>query len=71
MLEGRSVLEEPIPIVSLGWNTGQAWYLLFIESFDSFAGLLWIKGLCLSICAVSPCCLGFFPHAIRLCQSQG
>lgn len=44
MLEGRSVLEEPILTVSLGWNTGQAWYLLFIESFDSFAGLCGLKG---------------------------
>lgn len=52
MLEGRSVLKELLT-VALGWNTGQVWCLLFMESFASFAGLLWIKALCLSICAES------------------
>lgn len=62
MLESRSVLEELIPTVPQGWDTGQVWCLLFMESFASLAGLLWIKGLSLSICAefllsrlLSPC----------------
>lgn len=62
MPEGRSVLEELIPTVPLGWNTGQDWCLLFMERFASLAGLLWVKGLSLSICAevllsrlLSPC----------------
>lgn len=46
-------LKELLPTVPLGWNSGQVWCLLFIESFAFSAGLLWIKGLCLSICAES------------------